>query len=66
MLAEGAAVHLLLPDGWLWAKVVLAALHVYCVIMLLSWAAGGRADSPAPAARRRVTPRAQYCATSRS
>lgn len=42
MLAEGAAVHLLLPDGWLWPKVVLAALHLYGVIMLLSWAAGLR------------------------
>ena len=42
MLAEGAAVHLLLPAGWLWAKIILAVLHVYGVLMLLSWAAGAR------------------------
>ena len=42
MVAEAAAVHLLLPDGWLWPKVALAALHLYCVIMLLSWAVGER------------------------
>lgn len=42
MLAEGAAVHLLLPAGWFWPKVALAALHVYGVLMLLSWAAGAR------------------------
>ena len=63
MLAEGAAVHLLLPDGWLWAKVVLAALHLYWVIMLLSWAAGGRADAPASAARakRQAAARGSAC-----
>lgn len=42
MLAEGAAVHLLLPDAWLWPKVALAALHVYGVVLLLSWAIGER------------------------
>ncbi len=42
MLAEGATVHLLLPVGWFWPKLVLAALHVYGVLMLLSWAAGER------------------------
>ena len=42
MLAEGAAVHLLLPAGWFWPKLVLAALLVYGVLMLLSWAAGER------------------------
>ena len=42
MLAEGAAVHLLLPAGWFWPKIALAAVHFYGVIMLLSWAAGGR------------------------
>ena len=42
MLAEGAAVHLLLPAGWFWPKVVLAAVHAYGALMLLSWAAGGR------------------------
>jgi len=42
MLAEGAAVHLLLPAGWFWPKVVLAAAHAYGVLMLLSWAAGER------------------------
>jgi hypothetical protein len=42
MLAEGAAVHLLLPDAWLWPKVAFAALHVYGVVMLLSWAIGER------------------------
>jgi len=42
MLAEGAAVHLLLPDGWLWPKAALAALHLYGAVMLLSWAVGER------------------------
>lgn len=42
-LAEGLAVHLLLPDAWLWPKVVLAALHVYGMVMLVSWALGSRA-----------------------
>jgi len=42
MLAEGAAVHLLLPEGWFWPKVALAALHLYGAIMLLSWAVGER------------------------
>ena len=42
MLAEGAAVHLLLPAGWFWPKVILAALHGYGAIMLLSWAIGER------------------------
>jgi len=40
--AEGGAVHLLVPDGWLWPKAALAALHLYGVIMLLSWAVGER------------------------
>ena len=42
MLAEGAAVHLLLPDAWFWPKVAVAALHLYGVVMLLSWAVGER------------------------
>jgi len=42
MLAEGAAVHLLVPNGWLWPKAALAALHLYGAIMLLSWAVGER------------------------
>lgn len=42
MLAEGVVVHLLLPDAWFWPQVVLASLHVYGVVMLLSWAAGER------------------------
>ncbi len=42
MVAEGAAVHLLLPEGWLWPKVAVAALHVYGVVMLVSWALGER------------------------
>lgn len=40
MLAEGGAVHLLLPDGWFWPKLILAGLHAYGVIMVLSWAVG--------------------------
>lgn len=42
MLAEGTAVHLLLPDAWFWPKVALAALHLYGVVMLLSWAVAER------------------------
>lgn len=42
MLAEGVVIHLLLPGGWFWPKMVLAALHAYGAWMLLSWAAGGR------------------------
>lgn len=41
-IAEGAAVHLLLPDSWFWPKVAIAALHLYGVVMLLSWAVGQR------------------------
>jgi hypothetical protein len=43
MIAEGAAVHLLLPESWFWPKVAIAALHLYGVVMLLSWAVGQRA-----------------------
>ena len=43
-LAEGAAVHLLLPDGWVWPQVVLAVLHVYAMLMLLAWAVGERTE----------------------
>jgi len=42
MVAEGVALHLLLPDAWFWPQVGLAALHAYVVLMLLSWAAGAR------------------------
>ena len=42
MLAEGAAVHLLLPDSWFWPQVALGVLHVYGIVMLLSWALGER------------------------
>lgn len=42
MVAEGAAIHLLLPDAWLWPKAIFAALHVYGVVMMLSWAVGER------------------------
>lgn len=42
MIAEGAAVHLLLPEGWFWPKVAVAALHLYGVVVLLSWAVGQR------------------------
>jgi len=44
MLAEGAAVHLLLPDEWVVARIVIAALHVYGMVMLLSWAVGERTE----------------------
>jgi len=42
MLAEGAAVHLLLPDSWFWPQVALGVLHVYGMVMILSWALGER------------------------
>jgi len=44
MLAEGAAVHLLLPDSWFWPKLVLATLHGYGILMLLGWAAAPRTE----------------------
>jgi len=43
MIAEGVAVHLLLPESWFWPKVAVATLHLYGVVMLLSWAIGQRA-----------------------
>lgn len=42
MAAEGAAVHLLLPADWFWPKVVVGVLHLYGVVMLLSWAVSQR------------------------
>ncbi len=42
LLAEGVAVHLLLPDDWLWARIAAAAVHLYGIVMLLSYAAGTR------------------------
>ncbi len=42
-VAEAGIVHLLLPDGWVTAHVVLAALHLYGIVVLLSWALGDRA-----------------------
>lgn len=42
LLAEATIVHLLLPAGWFWAHVGLAALHLYAAVMLLSWAVATR------------------------
>lgn len=42
MLAEGTAVHLLLPDSWFWPQVALGVLHLYGMVMLLSWTVGER------------------------
>ena len=44
ILAEGGAVHLLLPDGWFWPKLILAGLHAYGVIMVLSRALTAATD----------------------
>lgn len=43
LIAEGVALHLLLPPSWLWPKVVLAALQAYALLMLVSWALAPRA-----------------------
>jgi hypothetical protein len=42
LLAEAAVVHLLLPHGWLWAHVAVAAGHAYALLWLFAWAAGPR------------------------
>jgi len=42
VLAEGAIVHFLLPAGWFWPKVVLAAVQLYGLSMLIAWALGPR------------------------
>ncbi|MDX6377721.1 MAG: hypothetical protein QOE98_2024 [Gaiellaceae bacterium] len=43
VLAEAVAFHLLMPAGWIVAHVVLAAIHVYALLWLWSWALGPRA-----------------------
>jgi hypothetical protein len=43
LLAEAAVVHLLLPHGWLWAQLAVAAGHAYALLWLFAWAAGSRA-----------------------
>ena len=43
LLAEGVAVHLLLPDDWLWVLIAAGALHLYGMVMLMSYASGTRA-----------------------
>jgi len=42
VLAEGAVVHLLLPDGWFWPKLALPAVQAYGLLMLVAWALGPR------------------------
>jgi hypothetical protein len=42
LLAEAAVVHLLLPHGWLWAHLAVAAGHAYALLWLFAWAAGPR------------------------
>ena len=32
----------LLPDGWFWPKAALAALHLYGMVMFVSWAVAER------------------------
>jgi hypothetical protein len=43
VLAEGAVEHLLLPHGWLYVQLGLAAAHAYAVLWLLAWGLGPRA-----------------------
>jgi len=42
VLAEGAVVHLRLPDGWFWPKLALPAVQAYGLPMLVAWALGPR------------------------
>jgi hypothetical protein len=42
LLAEAAVVHLLLPHGWLWVHLAVAAAHFYALLWLFAWAAGPR------------------------
>jgi hypothetical protein len=42
ILAEAAVVHLLLPHGWLWLHLAVAAGHAYALLWLFAWAAGSR------------------------
>jgi len=42
MVAEGAAVHLLLPESWTVVRIAAALLHVYAILIVLGLALGPR------------------------